>query len=59
MATKKRTSVKIASVYFEDQINDVDEIGGKKGISRSQLLREGADAVISANKEFLTRNKKA
>ena len=58
MATNKRNKIKIASVYFEDQIENIDTIGEVKGVSRSQLLREGADLVVSNNKDII-KNKKS
>jgi hypothetical protein len=51
----KRKLVGKASDYFEDQLADLDIISAKIGISRAQLLREGADLMINKHKKYLPK----
>lgn len=52
---KKRKLIGRASDYFSDQLEDLDIISAKTGISRAQLLREGADAMINKYRKHLPK----
>lgn len=51
--TKKREKARFASVYYKDQIAQLDELALEltestgRSVSRADLLREGADYILS------------
>jgi len=58
---EKRKSVRAASVYFQDQLDNLDLIILEKGGSRADLLRQGADSIINTpeNQAIIAKHKKA
>jgi hypothetical protein len=52
---KKRVLTGKSSDYFQDQLDNLDEISAKSGIKRASLLREGADYIIDKYKKFLSK----
>lgn len=44
---EKRKSVRAASVFYVDQIEDLDIIAARTNVSRADLVRQGAEHIIT------------
>lgn len=55
---QKRKSIRIASYYYEDQMEDLDIIVMVNGGTRSELMRKAVEQLISDNKKIIADFKK-